>query len=532
MVRPRSLALVLAMTLAASAVSIASTTITPSAAADTPPGGHFTDDDGNPHEPAIEAIRAEGITTGCTPTRYCPHEPVTRGQMAAFLNRALHLPPATQPSGFTDTTGTFRDDIERLKAAAITTGTSPTTYSPHRPVTRAEMATFLTRALHLDTPTTPPAPGRTDPNDEPARAEGSVGVLAVANSAFNPYTSGGHWSAIRANYEALRVYVPYWHSRLDHFDSVFAYRVSYGMSVDPAVDSRPVDHPEWILRETNGDPTYIDFDCSNGCVRYAADIGNPAFLADTIAWVRDLRDRGYPGIMLDDVNFAWRISDRDGNPVHPIDPRTGGTLTLSAWQKYFAEFLEAIRAAVPDMEIMHNVIWYADAPTFENPYIDRQIAAADVLQLERGANDRGLVGGDGKFSIGNFFRFIDRAHRHGADVLLLDENAVDEAGQWYNLAATLLVNEGGDLVSTEDLDFIAPDRYWSGFDTDLGIALGPREEDDGLFRREFSGGLVLLNEPNGPTRTVMLPAAMHNADGVLVTSVTLGSRRAAVLTTP
>ena len=94
------------------------------------------------------------------------------------------------------------------------------------------------------------------------------------------------------------------------------------------------------------------------------------------------------------------------------------------------------------------------------------------------------------------------------------------------------MNEGGDLVSTEDLDFIAPDRYWSGFDTDLGIALGPREEDDGLFRREFSGGLVLLNEPNGPTRTVMLPSAMHNADGVLVTSVTLGSRRAAVLTTP
>ncbi|MEZ5246859.1 MAG: S-layer homology domain-containing protein [Acidimicrobiales bacterium] len=151
MIRSRSVPLLVAFTLAASLTAIG-----PSAAADTPPpGGHFTDDDTNIHEGAIEAIRAEGITTGCAPTRYCPDEPVTRGQMAAFLNRALHLPPATQPSGFTDTTGTFRDDIERLRHAGITTGTSPTTYSTNDPVTRGQMAAFLNRALHLPPATQP-----------------------------------------------------------------------------------------------------------------------------------------------------------------------------------------------------------------------------------------------------------------------------------------------------------------------------------------------------------------------------------------
>jgi hypothetical protein len=43
----------------------------------------------------IEALVASGITLGCTPTLFCPDVPLSRGQMAAFLARALGLPPAT-----------------------------------------------------------------------------------------------------------------------------------------------------------------------------------------------------------------------------------------------------------------------------------------------------------------------------------------------------------------------------------------------------------------------------------------------------
>jgi hypothetical protein len=41
----------------------------------------------------IEALRAAGITGGCSaaPPLYCPDDPVTRGQMAVFLSRALGL---------------------------------------------------------------------------------------------------------------------------------------------------------------------------------------------------------------------------------------------------------------------------------------------------------------------------------------------------------------------------------------------------------------------------------------------------------
>jgi len=42
-------------------------------------------------EADIAKIAEAGITKGCNPegTEFCPGDPVTRGQMAAFLNRAL-----------------------------------------------------------------------------------------------------------------------------------------------------------------------------------------------------------------------------------------------------------------------------------------------------------------------------------------------------------------------------------------------------------------------------------------------------------
>lgn len=46
---------------------------------------------GHPFFQEVQALFGSGITNGCTPTTFCPQDPVTRGQMAAFLSRALGL---------------------------------------------------------------------------------------------------------------------------------------------------------------------------------------------------------------------------------------------------------------------------------------------------------------------------------------------------------------------------------------------------------------------------------------------------------
>ena len=54
-------------------------------------GNYFVDDDGSAFEDDIAKLAAAGITRGCNPPdndEFCPTSPVTREQMAAFLNRA------------------------------------------------------------------------------------------------------------------------------------------------------------------------------------------------------------------------------------------------------------------------------------------------------------------------------------------------------------------------------------------------------------------------------------------------------------
>ena len=115
------------------------------------------------HQFADEIIwlAEQGITRGCSqqPLRYCPQNPVTRAQMATFLTRALNLQTPQQPAGFQDVNpaSTHAVSIEALYATQITRGCSqqPLRYCPQNPVTRAQMATFLTRALNLQTPQQP-----------------------------------------------------------------------------------------------------------------------------------------------------------------------------------------------------------------------------------------------------------------------------------------------------------------------------------------------------------------------------------------
>jgi hypothetical protein len=122
-------------------------------------GGTFVDDDADLFEQAIEWLVYEGITTGCNPPvsdRYCPDGLVTRGQMAAFLVRALGYTDDGGGDLFVDDDGhVFEGAIDRLGAAGVTRGCNPPAndrFCPGRQVTRAEMAAFLTRALGYDNP--------------------------------------------------------------------------------------------------------------------------------------------------------------------------------------------------------------------------------------------------------------------------------------------------------------------------------------------------------------------------------------------
>jgi hypothetical protein len=149
--------------------------------------GTFSDDDGNVHEANIEAIAAEGITRGCNPPvndLYCPADPVTRGQMAAFLVRAMGYTDDGGGDRFTDDDNSvFEADIDRLATAGVTFGCNPpanTRFCPDALVTRGQMAAFLVRAMEY----TDDGGGDRFTDDDNSVFEADIDRLATAGVTF------------------------------------------------------------------------------------------------------------------------------------------------------------------------------------------------------------------------------------------------------------------------------------------------------------------------------------------------------------
>jgi hypothetical protein len=134
----------------------------------------FPDVDGV-HAPGIAAVAAAGITQGYNDGTFRPNLAVTRAQMATFLTRALELEPADDEHTFPDVDGVHAPGIAAVAAADITQGYNDGTFRPNLAVTRAQMATFLTRALELE----PADDEHTFPDVDGVHAPGIAAVAAA-----------------------------------------------------------------------------------------------------------------------------------------------------------------------------------------------------------------------------------------------------------------------------------------------------------------------------------------------------------------
>ena len=115
----------------------------------------FTDVRGNTHEAAISRLADAGIVQGgaggARADQYVPSGRVTRAQMASFLDRALEYllgePVSTTDDYYTDDDGVHERSINDVTSVGIATGRSADTYAPDGLVDRDNMAAFLARTL-------------------------------------------------------------------------------------------------------------------------------------------------------------------------------------------------------------------------------------------------------------------------------------------------------------------------------------------------------------------------------------------------
>jgi hypothetical protein len=108
------------------------------------------DPETNVHAANICRLVQAGITAGIDEDNYGPRLPVTRQQMATFLTRTLGLTPRDGDE-FEDVNpnSVHAPNIYAIKDAGITAGVSATRFDPGGRLPRDQMATFLARAAEL-----------------------------------------------------------------------------------------------------------------------------------------------------------------------------------------------------------------------------------------------------------------------------------------------------------------------------------------------------------------------------------------------
>src|SRR5205807_1884319 len=126
-------------------------------------------------------------------------------------------------------------------------------------------------------------------------------------------------------------------------------------------------------------------------------------------WIEQVKSElasGYRGVYVDDVNMNMQVGNGREEHLAPTEPATGREMSEEEWRGYMATFMEEVRRALPQAEIVHNVIWFADEHAgTANANIRAEVQSANYIGLERGVNDEGLTGGEGPWSLGALLAF-------------------------------------------------------------------------------------------------------------------------------
>ena len=91
----------------------------------------------------------QGITSGTSTTTFSPAASCTRAQVATFLWRTESSPAVSGGASFADVADNtyYTNAVIWAANSGVTSGTSATTFSPDAVCTRAQIVTFLYRAL-------------------------------------------------------------------------------------------------------------------------------------------------------------------------------------------------------------------------------------------------------------------------------------------------------------------------------------------------------------------------------------------------
>ena len=240
----------------------------------------------------------------------------------------------------------------------------------------------------------------------------------------------------------------------------------------------------------------------------------------------DARSGGWDGVFMDDTNtdMSWHLNGRT-IAKYP---------TPAAWRAATRSMLATVGPALKSAGLLAvpnlSAPWAAD--------YDAQATWSDWLQFTSGAAQEYYS----KWGSASSSWFADGDWTYRQKFQTLTEQAgkifigityapkADTRSMAWARANFLLFDEpasNGALVF-ELSDPEAQDPYTASWTADIGTPVGARFQVGSAWRRNFTGGTVLVN-PTGATVTVPLERSYERDDGSSTTSVTLGPTSGAIL---
>jgi putative glycosyl hydrolase-like family 15 (GHL15) protein len=349
-----------------------------------------------------------------------------------------------------------------------------------------------------------------------ARQVGHVRVALDTNASFPDYAR----SADRHGYVILQAWQ---HDRLRALKQanpgvkVLVYK-DLAFATDSASDSGQIaagvsadeanrDHPDWFLRNTDGNR----FTSESYGWQWAMDVGSAAYQRRWAAnVVRELREDGWDGVFIDDVNATFRY--------HYEPRRIAKYPTDEAYQAAVRSALASVGPRIQGagkLAIANIGSW---AGFYET--------GVDWLRFLDGAMDEQFLKWGTHRDVGydpHVWRTqvneLKAAEKMGKDFIGVTHSAPgDKRAALYGYATMLLASDGRHAHFALASDY-THETWFPEYDYDLGRPLGPaRRGDDGVYRRRFQRGLVVVN-PTASSKRVALKGH-YGGSGVARASAT------------
>jgi Hypothetical glycosyl hydrolase family 15 len=268
-------------------------------------------------------------------------------------------------------------------------------------------------------------------------------------------------------------------------------------------------HPEWFLLDTQG--RRVESAYFPGL--WLMDVGNAAYQQ---AWLenvaRELRARGWDGVMLDDTNYSadWHLAGRKL-----------ARYTDAGYRAATRSFLARVGPPLMGEEFLVLPNVYTAWPSGHDVWRDwLQFTSGAVQEYwTKWGDDRSMhfTGADWSYRR-EFLRITQEAGKIYLGITYAP--ADDMRSMRYARANFLLDWDGGPSALVFEPSPGGQDPYSDEWTADVGTPLGRAYQVGRAWRRDFSAGVVLVN-PSTSTATVELGRTFRTPDGAAVSRVTL-----------